>query len=93
MGRGKPSLGQHPIVTHVDGPEPLKKAVEDYTERTGMSKKALTRWALAMWAERMGYGHICVPSTIYTRPEEGGDGPPTAGIRPAESYIEDGYPQ
>jgi len=75
------------IVSHVDAPQQLVNAVADYGNRTGMSKKAIVRWALAIWAEQQGYGHITVPVTVYSNP----DG--TSGVsKSSESFIEDGYP-
>lgn len=89
MGRGKPPLDQMPVVTHVNGPRQLRDAVLDYSQKTGMSKSAIARWALAMWAESMGYGHMRVPVTVYTNTN--GDVPQPR--RDAETYIEEGYPQ
>lgn len=67
-GRGKPPLNQTLIVSQVDGPEELRKAVNSYAEKSGMSKKSIARWALTLWAMEMGYGTIVVPVTTYTQP-------------------------
>ena len=68
MSRGKPPLNQTLIVSSVDGPEELRKAVVNYAEKTGMSKKSIARWALTLWAKEMGYGNIIVPLTTYEQP-------------------------